>query len=173
VPKAKRAPINYTPQFGGAIFRPKDVVEGELAALELDEESPSPSEIQAHSPAASEDSQGQAPMPGRSRRPAPRGSVKQDGTLASNQASTFASYPSELIEQIRKSVKVAGREVSFVRLTPEEKGLLADLVYTYKRQGRRTTENEISRIAINLLLQDHKNNGNASVLARVIDALLA
>ena len=34
MPKGKRAPINYTPQFGGGIFRSQDVVADELAALE-------------------------------------------------------------------------------------------------------------------------------------------
>jgi len=63
--------------------------------------------------------------------------------------------------------------VSFIRLTAEEKGQLADVVYTYKRQGRKTTENEVSRIAVNYLLEDYKANGNTSVLARVLEALQA
>lgn len=32
----KRKPIDYKPQFTQEIFRPKDVVEGELAAMEAD-----------------------------------------------------------------------------------------------------------------------------------------
>ena len=35
--KTKRTPITYKPQFGGEIFRPKDVVASELAALERQE----------------------------------------------------------------------------------------------------------------------------------------
>ena len=73
---------------------------------------------------------------------------------------------------IRKAVKVPGKEVSFVRLTAEEKGQLADIVYTYKRQGKKTSENEINRIAINFLLEDYKNQGANSILARVMDSLL-
>jgi len=68
---------------------------------------------------------------------------------------------------------VAGKEVSFVRLSPEEKGELAEIVYTYKRQGRKTSENEINRIAVNFIVEDYKANGAQSILARVIDALLA
>jgi hypothetical protein len=79
----------------------------------------------------------------------------------------------DLIETIRKTVKVPGKEVSFVRLTPGEKGQLTDIVYTYKRRGQKTTENEINRIAVNLVLEDYKANGEASILARVINALLA
>jgi hypothetical protein len=91
----------------------------------------------------------------------------------STTASTLASYPDSVIEAIRKAVKHTGREVTFVRLTPEEKGQLADIVYTYKRQGVKTSENEISRIAISYLLADYKANGQESILAKVIASLLA
>ena len=35
MPRGKRAPIEYTPQFGAGIFRPKDAVEQDLAELEV------------------------------------------------------------------------------------------------------------------------------------------
>jgi len=92
---------------------------------------------------------------------------------ASANASMLACHPASLIEEIRKTVKATGKEVSFVRLTPEEKNLLVDIVYTYKRQGVKTSENEINRIAVNFLLMDFKVNGAASILTRVIEALLA
>ena len=91
----------------------------------------------------------------------------------SQPASTLASYQQELIETIRRTVKNGGRIVSFVRLTQQEKDQLADIVYTYKRRGKKTTENEINRIAINYLLEDYQRNGEESLLAQVIDALLA
>ncbi len=34
MPRARRSPIEYTQQFGGGIFRPKDAVDQELAELE-------------------------------------------------------------------------------------------------------------------------------------------
>lgn len=79
----------------------------------------------------------------------------------------------ETVERIRKTVKEIGREVAFTRLSPTEKGRLADIVYTYKRQGVKTSENEINRIAINLMLNDYEVNGEESVLARVLAALQA
>lgn len=91
----------------------------------------------------------------------------------SYRASMIASGDAEVIEVIRKVVKGTGREVSFVRLSPDEKGRLADIVYTYKRQGVKTSENEINRIAINLLLEDYDTNGEQSVLSRVLAALQA
>ena len=36
MPRGKRAPIEYPPQFGAGIFRPKDDVEAELGELERD-----------------------------------------------------------------------------------------------------------------------------------------
>ena len=88
--------------------------------------------------------------------------------LASNQDSE-----QETIEAIRKAVKVSGKEVAYIRLTPEEKQDVAEIVYTYTRQGKKTTENEVGRIALNYILIDYKAKGEQSILARVIDALLA
>jgi len=115
--------------------------------------------------------------PSKPRRVRPNGArppaSKLETTNASAHASTIASYPDGIVETIRRIVKVAGKEVSFVRLSPEEKGELAEIVYTYKRQGRKTSENEINRIAVNFIVEDYKANGAQSILARVIDALLA
>jgi hypothetical protein len=109
---------------------------------------------------------------------APRKASKQASTHASTLASNqdgFADHirNEDMIETIRKTVKSLGNKVSFTRLTPEEKGRLADIVYTYKRQGIKTTENEINRIAINFLMEDFHKNGEQSVLAQVIEALNA
>jgi hypothetical protein len=78
-----------------------------------------------------------------------------------------------MIAFIRKAVREIGREPTTLRLTPEEKNQLADLVYTYKRQGVKTSENELCRIAINFLLEDYKANGQTSILAKVIASLIA
>jgi hypothetical protein len=98
---------------------------------------------------------------------------KQESYQASKIASKLSRSTDELIETIRKAVKVPGKEVLFVRLTKEEKGQLVDIVYTYKRQGKKTSENEINRIAVNYMLEDYQAHGQNSILARVIDALLA
>lgn len=91
---------------------------------------------------------------------------------ASKRASTLKEEP-RVIEAIRKVVKRPGKEVVYVRLTPEEKGQLADVVYTYKRQGIRTSDNELGRIAINGLLADYRAHGEQSLLAQVLAALEA
>lgn len=96
-----------------------------------------------------------------------------DRTHVAKNASMHARRVENVIEEIRKTVKVIGKSEVYVRLTPEEKSQLADIVYTYKRQGVKTSENEVSRIALNFLLADYQADGAASILAQVIEALLA
>lgn len=102
--------------------------------------------------------------------------VKKTKTKPRKQAIKLSSYrdstPST-IENIRKSVKELGKEATFLRLTQEEKRELADIVYTYKRQAFRTSENEIVRIALRHLLEEHKENGKESTLNKVLEALKA
>ncbi len=78
-----------------------------------------------------------------------------------------------MIADIRRTIRQVGKETAYVRLTKEEKQQLADIVYTHKRQGMRTSENEICRIAIGFLIEDYRACGQASVLARVLAALYA
>lgn len=114
-----------------------------------------------------------APRAPRQRKPRPALANPPDDRLASAQASTLASYPDEMIEAVRKIVRITGKEVSFVRLTPVEKAQLTDIVYTFKKQGKKTSETEINRIAVNFLMEDYRVNGANSILVRVIDSLLA
>lgn len=86
-------------------------------------------------------------------------------------APELARYQASLIEAIRTVVRVGGKEVAFVRLTEEEKQRLGDVVYSYKRQGIKSSENELLRIGLVFLLDDYKENGKESVLDRVITAL--
>ncbi len=88
-----------------------------------------------------------------------------------------ASYPNDLIETIRKSVKKVGREQLYVRLTPEEKEAVRNTVYQlnelYRGKGGKTSENEVSRIALKFLLEDYKKNGENSLLFIAEEALNA
>jgi hypothetical protein len=86
-------------------------------------------------------------------------------------ASMLASYHASMLADIRKAVKQMGKEVSFVRLTVEEKQRLADIVYSFKRQGTKTSENELLRIALNFLLNDYEHYGKESILVKTLEAL--
>jgi hypothetical protein len=96
---------------------------------------------------------------------------------ASNSASIDASkHASTLaieidLKLIHKTLKLIGKEVLYVRLTPEEKSQVNDIEYTYQRQGIKTSGNEIGRIALNFLLADYKANGEQSILAKMLTEL--
>lgn len=94
-------------------------------------------------------------------------------TQAGKLARSLAREQDSLLEEIRRALKPQGKEVSYVRLTQAEKDQLADIIYSYKRQGIRTTETEIGRIALNFLMEDYKQHGKASVLARLLEILHA
>jgi citrate lyase gamma subunit len=100
---------------------------------------------------------------------------KQPSNQANMQSSKHASVHAEMqdsiIELIRKAVKDVGKESATYRFTPEEKKALLELTFTYKVQGYKTSENELTRIAINFVLEDHKQNGRNSILEKVLQAL--
>ena len=105
---------------------------------------------------------------------------KRASTKASKQASTLASrhqkgdapvLPQATLTAIRKTVRVPGREVTYVRLSSEEKARLYEVVSTYKLQGHKITETEISRIAVNFILEDYRAHGEQSILAQALTAL--
>lgn len=82
-----------------------------------------------------------------------------------------ATMISTRIERVRKAVKHLGKEAATHRFTPEEKRALAEVVFAYARRGCKTSENELTRIAINLLMLDYQEQGEYSVLAQVVRAL--
>ena len=77
------------------------------------------------------------------------------------------------VETVRLAVKATGKEAATHRFTMAEKEAIAAIVYAYKRRGIRTSENELTRIAVNILVQDHQAEGDGSLLERVLQALNA
>lgn len=94
-----------------------------------------------------------------------------DAPVLDGERASTPAVSAETVELIRRAVKEPGREVAYVRLTPEEKAQVAAIVYDHKRTGWRTTDNEVCRIAINHLLHDFHERGPESVLARVLASL--
>jgi len=96
----------------------------------------------------------------------------RDTTVSRNHATTGAIVQdNDLLEKARKAVKQIGKEAATHRFTLEEKNMLADIEYTYRRQGIRTSENEITRIAMNYFAEDYRKNGEESLLAKVLKLL--
>lgn len=75
------------------------------------------------------------------------------------------------VELVRKAVKEIGKEAATHRFTEAEKKEIADIIYTYKNRGVKTSENEITRIAVNFLFEDYQANGENSVLHSILSAL--
>jgi hypothetical protein len=96
---------------------------------------------------------------------------KQSSKLSRYHAIKQAGYHDSTVERLRKALKFAGKDPFFGRFTPEEKGVLADVAHAYKRKGVKTSENEIARIAVNFLMHDYEENGEDSLLERVLKAL--
>ena len=88
-----------------------------------------------------------------------------------NHDTVVSRYHDTNIEMVRKAIKELGKEAATHRFTIEEKRAIADLVYAYKRRGIRTSENEITRIAVNFVLQDNQESGKNGVLEKVLKAL--
>jgi hypothetical protein len=106
------------------------------------------------------------------RKPVKKVVKTHNDTVIPRHHDTMVSPDQDIItELIRKAVKQLGKEAATYRFTQEEKKALADIVYTYKGQGIRTSENEITRIAINYLVENYKQDGENSILARVIERL--
>ena len=97
--------------------------------------------------------------------------IMQSSNHAIMQSSMSSRRHDAIIEVVRKTVKVIGKEPSTHRLTPEEKKAIIDIVYSYKSRGIKTSENEIARIAIDFLVNEYKENGEKSILHRAIKAL--
>jgi hypothetical protein len=78
-----------------------------------------------------------------------------------------------LIDKVRQAVKKLGREPATHRFTKEEKARLRQVIYSFEElTGIRTSENEITRLALNYLLglYDEDPEGD-SLLARLIRAV--
>jgi hypothetical protein len=120
------------------------------------------------------------PPHGQEKRQQPTPQSKQEDTMVSrhhdtmkprHRDTTTPSSEQDLLEEVRKAVKQVGKEAATQRLTLEEKQLIADIEYNYKRQGIRTSGNEIMRIATNYIIRDYRKNGENSVLAKIITQL--
>lgn len=94
-----------------------------------------------------------------------------DTMTPSNQDTMQPEIHGVMIDPVRKAVKEVGKEAATHRFTITEKKELADLIYTYKNRGIKTTENEIARISVNFIIEDYRVNGENSVLHKLLKAL--
>jgi len=98
-------------------------------------------------------------------------SINHDVNQPINNDTMKSRYHDSTIEAIRGELKGFGKEATTIRFTQKEKKGIEDLVYTFKRRNIKTNINEITRISVNYILQDHKEKGKQSLLDMVIQAL--
>lgn len=103
--------------------------------------------------------------------PAPAQASSSETNQPSNRDTLVSRYHDTNLETIRKAVRQFGKEAATHRFTVDEKQRLTELIFAYAKQGIRTNENEITRIAINLLFEDHKANGKQSILDKALRLL--
>jgi hypothetical protein len=94
-------------------------------------------------------------------------------TVASRQQDATTESGDDYIEAIRKAVKLLGEKAATHRFTADEKDAIADIVYSLRKKGITTSENEITRIAINYLVWNYRQSKQASILSRVLERLNA
>lgn len=94
-----------------------------------------------------------------------------DTEVSSNHGVMVSRYQTTTIESVRKSVKEFGKEAATHRFTLTEKRAIANIVHTLNMQGIRTTENEITRIAINFVIDEFNRQEKDSLLGLVLQAL--
>ena len=97
--------------------------------------------------------------------------TKIPDSLPSNHATIQPDSQDDVIEHIRQAVRHTGKEAGTYRITREEKKILLEICYSFRIAGIRTSENEITRIALNYLLHDYKSKGENSILGRVIEVI--
>lgn len=77
----------------------------------------------------------------------------------------------DMVSMIRAAVIQTGQASTNHRLTNVEKERIEDVVWEFKKNGIRTTENEIVRIALNYILNHHDQEGKNSLLAITLNLL--
>ena len=97
--------------------------------------------------------------------------INRDTTIPRNHDTMAPRVHGVIVELVRKAVKEFGKEAATHRFTQTEKKEISDLIYTYKNQGVKTSENEITRIAVNFVMEDYRENGENSVLHKILEAL--
>jgi hypothetical protein len=96
-------------------------------------------------------------------------SLSQEQQDSSDHSAHNATTP--LLERTRRAVKHLGKEAATYRFTVDEKKLLKKIGHEYALKGIRTSENEITRIAINYVMEEYRQHKDTSILARVLELL--
>jgi hypothetical protein len=101
-----------------------------------------------------------------------RTSGHQDSAPARRRDAT-PDKPGDRVTTLGSAVQELGTRRTTIRFSRPEKTALKEIIHTYDRRDIRTTENELTRIAVNWLVEDYREQGERSVLAQVVAQLQA
>jgi hypothetical protein len=107
-----------------------------------------------------------------SRQRGARTSGHQDSAPARRRDAT-PDKPGDRVTTLGSAVQELGTRRTTIRFSRPEKTALKEIIHTYDRRDIRTTENELTRIAVNWLVEDYREQGERSVLAQVVAQLQA
>jgi hypothetical protein len=93
---------------------------------------------------------------------------RSDSTIARKQDSKIASTHASMLAKITKAIREVGKEVSYTRLTRDEKKQIVEIIYTFRSEGVKLSENELMRIALHVVLEDYKSNKSNSILHKML-----
>ncbi len=93
--------------------------------------------------------------------------------VSERQRSATATTLVDPIDRMQQRLKTVGKEIYYIRITPEEKAEIEDVLHALKRRGLRTSANELGRIALNQLLSDYASHDEESMLVRVLSHMRA
>ena len=97
--------------------------------------------------------------------------TNRDTKTPTNQDIMVSQYHDTIIELLRKAVKEFGKEGATYRFSTDEKQAMKDIIYAYGKLGITTSGNEITRIGFNFIVYDYKENGENSLLHKVLREL--
>ncbi len=98
-------------------------------------------------------------------------SSHHDTEVSRHHGVMVSRYQDTTVEFIRRAVKEFGKEAATHRFTLAEKRAIANVVHSLNMQGVRTTENEVTRIAINFVIDEFNRQEKDSLLGLVLQAL--
>jgi hypothetical protein len=92
-------------------------------------------------------------------------------TVIPRHRDTKPASEKDSLKKVCKAVQEIGKEAATHRFTVNEKRVVSELIYGFRKKQIRTSENEITRIALNYLIENYEVKGAESILEKVFREL--
>ena len=85
-----------------------------------------------------------------------------------NHDTVVSSNHDTIISSINEGIQEIGRVAATYRLTKWEKEHLQDLIYHFRKESVKVSENSLIRISINYIINDHEVSKKRSIISRIL-----